>query len=227
VHGDALKKYIEGVREDVRFIRRIVETYDPNFSWSEAARARARHVLSMEYSQRATSLHEAARHVSSLEARGLIDELIDERVDDEIQDQAASPIGELTRMVHPENFGMEKDDRLSPELFGEAQQIVDQVLDIQRTEERRTASYLAPLDVPAYHALVHLCETLNRSVLARDSDTQQLRNLILEYARLAPQTSPAHVDAARRQAMINFGRRGFSRDLVKRVDDLLSRVRAG
>lgn len=218
---DQQTEYIRHVVDDVALIRRLVEIYDPDFSWSDAAETRSRLVSQMESDQRITRLHEAAGHISNVVARASVYERLED-----MEDQVVSPVSELMGIAHRDERGDTSSKYLSPALQQEAEDLARQIQRIQHEQTKQLESGISSQDMPVYRALANVYELLHQGALDQDRQVNVLRDMILEYAHISLHASPAHLEAARKQAEILMGRHGLSRDLVKRVDDFLSRARA-
>lgn len=220
---DDYQAYMQGIRDDVRLVRDIVEAYDPDFSWSDASLARVHLISEMYARRRMADLHEAVSRIpdpvlqTDLHAR--IEELIE---------TTESPVSDFVRRAGSfERFSEELSTMEPVEHHREARALEQQVQQIQSERITQLESGVLPKDMPAYRALAAIYESLHRESLGSDEASDALRDLIVDYAHAAPQASPAHIEAARRHEEILLGHEGLPRELVRRIENLLGELTIG
>jgi len=206
--------YRQNVIDDVELVRAVVEAYDPDFNWHEAAIRRASIVARMVRDRQANEYRTILAGIQNPEARALVQEYVDIVAD--ASESAPTRFIRLAGTHHSVVAELRDMDVWNGDMVEEGRGLEIEVGRAQRTAIEVLDSEVRAEDLPAYHALRTLLETLADT----DSNIEAMHDFqywVRAYTEAAGNAGPEHVEAARRYMEILQGLNGLSRELLAQI----------
>jgi hypothetical protein len=216
-------EYVQSIRDDVRLVREVVETYDSDFDFHNAYLERGRVLTRVTVASRLNQLQDRISSIPSESLRREFEELLQESGSEPLREHFLSLAGATT--TYTENV-TRSGAAISPTLISQGRELEREIASLQRHAIEELERGIPPAEMPAYRHLIALLEYLPnvRLEYASDGDIEVVRGMMADYQNAVRNASSSHIDFAHRYIDILLGRDSISPDIDRRINSYLSAI---